>query len=767
MKKNYTFKNLLFLMASLFVVNVSGQTYCNQQATSTGDDEIFNVSIGTLNNSSNCSTTGGPGSILSMYSNYTNLPATNLISGMVYTLSVTGGQCGGFQYSGNIYVWIDYNNNGVLNDPGELVYTVAGPFAVLGTVYTTTITIPLTATFGITRMRVTLVEGSTTGPCTNFTWGEVEDYNVNIIANTPCTGTPISNTVVPASYSTCPILLNPNMSLAYNYTVGGITYQWQSSTVSPVGPFTPVANATLQTAPVPTLNTTTWYQAVITCTNSNASTTTTPSQFFVAGTTTNSVPYFEGFENIQGPNRLPNCSWSASNLNSATQTYTASASNNRLPRTGNNFAAFQNAPAGTNYFYSNGIQLEPGITYSANIWFTTEYFGFNNWSNLSVMFGTQQTPTGLTNIASASPAISGPYKALGGTFTVSSSGLYYIAIRATGSAGNAIYLSWDDLSVTIPCTPASGNTPSVSLSAASTTVCAGEPVNLNVSGADLFNWTNGGQGATQVVYPTQTSTYIVMGTNTVTNCTDTRSIVINVNPSPYVLATASSPSICPGDVSYLTGIGALNYAWSNGGTGNVISVSPTSSTTYSLIGTNSFGCPGTATVQVAVKTAPTINAISASPAVVCVGDLVQLNATGGVSYQWISSSSSNLLNGSSVNVQLSTNTTFTVIGVGANGCSAKANVSQNVDACTGITEAQSLLTGVRVYPNPTNGVFVIELKSGSLNNVVITDLTGRNIMNVEGTSSSVNVDLSNLSNGIYYATIRSENGTAVVRVIKN
>ncbi len=767
MKKIYNFTAIFCVLAFLTGAKLNAQSYCPQQATSTADDEIFNVSIGTLNNSSNCTTTGGPGSILSMYSNYTNLPATNLISGMVYTLSVTGGQCSGFAYSGNIYVWIDYNNNGLFTDPGEQVFNAAGVFAVLGTVYTNTVLIPLTATFATTRMRVTLVEGSVGGPCTNFTWGEVEDYNVNIISNTPCAGTPVSNTVVPATYSTCPILLNPNLSLSTSYTVGGITYQWQSSTVSPVGPYTPIANSTLQVAPVPTLNTTTWYQAVITCTNSAASFTTGASQFFVAGTTTNSVPYFEGFESIQGPNRLPNCSWAASNLNSATQTYTAANTNNRLPRTGSDFAAFQNVPTGTNYFYSNGIQLEPGITYSANLWYQTEYFGFTNWTNLSLLFGANQTPTGLTQIAAASPAVSGPYKALGGTFTVATSGLYYLAIRATSSAGNAIYLSWDDLSVTIPCTPESGNTPTLTLGVGSSTVCAGSQVNLNASGAAQYSWNTGNQGPSVNTFPAQTTTYIVVGTNTVTSCSASQSVIVYVNPSPNIIAIASSASICPGETAYLTGIGATTYAWSNGSTGNVISVSPTSSTTYSLIASNAAGCASSATVQVAVKAAPVIIANSGTTGNACAGDNVQLTAGGGATYQWLSSSSANLLNGSPINVRLTTSTTFTVIGTGANGCSAKAVVTQNVDACTGVSEAQALLAGVRVYPNPTNGVFTVELKAGSLTSVVISDITGRKVLEASGNTSSAEVDLTELANGVYYAAVASENGTAVVRIVKN
>jgi hypothetical protein len=62
--------------------------YCTSNATSTFDEEILNVSIGTLNNSSTCSTTGGAGSMQSQYSNYTSLPATILARTVVAVVLV-------------------------------------------------------------------------------------------------------------------------------------------------------------------------------------------------------------------------------------------------------------------------------------------------------------------------------------------------------------------------------------------------------------------------------------------------------------------------------------------------------------------------------------------------------------------------------------------------------------------------------------------------------------------------------------------------------
>jgi hypothetical protein len=49
-----------------------------------------------LNNTSSCTTTGGAGSTLSQYSNYTEtLPAANLVAGMPLPFSVATSTCGG------------------------------------------------------------------------------------------------------------------------------------------------------------------------------------------------------------------------------------------------------------------------------------------------------------------------------------------------------------------------------------------------------------------------------------------------------------------------------------------------------------------------------------------------------------------------------------------------------------------------------------------------------------------------------------------------
>jgi len=171
-------------------------SYCTSNATSTADEEIFNVTFGTLNNSSTCGTTGGAGSILNEYSNYTAVSAPNVTQSAVIPFSVQIGTCGG-NYSNAIKIFIDYNQDGDFADAGEEVYvspsSTSGPHTESGN-----ITIPAGAALGNTRMRIVNVETGTPSSitsCGTYTWGETEDYTINIVASGPMVFTSSTTTL--------------------------------------------------------------------------------------------------------------------------------------------------------------------------------------------------------------------------------------------------------------------------------------------------------------------------------------------------------------------------------------------------------------------------------------------------------------------------------------------------------------------------------------------------------------------------------------------
>ena len=209
-----------------FLVNTSNfiNCYCNSNATSTGDEEILNVTIGTLNNTSTCASTGGPGSIQNQYSNYTALPATTLARTVNYGFNIGIGTCGG-NYSNMTKMYIDYNQNGLFSDPGEEVYA-SGTAAVGPHNETGSILIPATAALGNTRMRVINVETTVIGnitPCGTYTWGETEDYFVNI-APAPTCPQPTGFTNLGAT----------DTEIELGWTPGGGETEWQIQ-YGPVG----------------------------------------------------------------------------------------------------------------------------------------------------------------------------------------------------------------------------------------------------------------------------------------------------------------------------------------------------------------------------------------------------------------------------------------------------------------------------------------------------------------------------------------------------
>ena len=163
--------------------------YCASTATLSGDEDIFGVQFGSLNNTSGCTTVApGPGSVNQFYANYTtSVAAPNIPSGIATPITITKGTCGGF-YGEVIAVYIDFNQDGLFTGTGENAFTSTYAAGATGAQVISNITIPCTATPGITRMRIVYVEGTAAPACGTYGWGETEDYNINIV-NGPATYT--------------------------------------------------------------------------------------------------------------------------------------------------------------------------------------------------------------------------------------------------------------------------------------------------------------------------------------------------------------------------------------------------------------------------------------------------------------------------------------------------------------------------------------------------------------------------------------------------
>ncbi|MBA4152757.1 reprolysin-like metallopeptidase [Flavobacterium sp.] len=147
---------------------VSTVTYCASQGNSTADEYINRVQLGTINNLSGNN---------SGYGNFTAL-STNLVRGTSNSITITPAWTGTV-YSEGYRVWIDYNRDGDFADSGEQVVNVTKTKT---TPITRSFTVPTTALIGSTRMRISMKYNASPTYCETFSYGEVEDYTVNIVA---------------------------------------------------------------------------------------------------------------------------------------------------------------------------------------------------------------------------------------------------------------------------------------------------------------------------------------------------------------------------------------------------------------------------------------------------------------------------------------------------------------------------------------------------------------------------------------------------------
>lgn len=153
----------------------------------------------------------------------------------------------------------------------------------------------------------------------------------------------------------------------------------------------------------------------------------------------------------------------------------------------------------------------------------------------------------------------------------------------------------------------------------SLSICGGVfPVSYSISavpGSTSYSWTlpNGWAGTsfTNVITVTvglsgNVSVSSVNGCGT----SPAQTLSIVVNPSPTVTAVSNSSLLCVGQSATLTAGGANNYTWSPGGAGANIAISPTVTTTYTVLGVNANGCQNTTSFTQNVSTCTGINTVA-------------------------------------------------------------------------------------------------------------------------------------------------------------
>ncbi|MGJ8685472.1 MAG: fibronectin type III domain-containing protein [Nonlabens sp.] len=163
--------------SSTITFSTTSVQYCASNGNSVADEYIGRVQFNTINQVSGAGAGG--------YTNYTSV-STAVSKGTSYNITVTPTWTGTV-YSEGYAAWIDYNQDGDFDDAGEQVWTAA---VTQNTPVSGSFSIPNSALNGATRMRVSMSYNAVPASCGSFSYGEVEDYTVNISSSTVDTTAP-------------------------------------------------------------------------------------------------------------------------------------------------------------------------------------------------------------------------------------------------------------------------------------------------------------------------------------------------------------------------------------------------------------------------------------------------------------------------------------------------------------------------------------------------------------------------------------------------
>jgi gliding motility-associated-like protein len=283
-------------------------------------------------------------------------------------------------------------------------------------------------------------------------------------------------------------------------------------------------------------------------------------------------------------------------------------------------------------------------------------------------------------------------------------------------------------------------TPVINASISATTICTNQGaavVNYSGTAGNTYVTSDGSNSYTSSslnLNPTATTVYTVTATNSsYSACPTTDSLfTINVNITPTVNVSPQTATVCAYYSTTLTANGADHYIWSNGATTQSTVINPfLSMTVYTVTGQDVTSlCSDSKTITIYTKPLPII-AASTNSTQICSGSLAVLQASGGTTYSWAPVG----IISQNISVFPIINTTYTVYGMGTNGCANFATVSvgvfpmQNINAyatpsviCVGETATLSVTGGT-----PTVGNYQNEIISPTINSsypITIIDLNG-------------------------------------------
>lgn len=261
-----------------------------------------------------------------------------------------------------------------------------------------------------------------------------------------------------------------------------------------------------------------------------------------------------------------------------------------------------------------------------------------------------------------------------------------------------------------------------------TTFCQPGSVGLTATSGTSYQWFKNNvliSGATSQNYTASTTGSYIVIVNSICGTDTSLATQVIRHTQPNVVASVDI-TICNGSSTSLSATGADTYLWSpslglNVVTGSTVTANPSISTTYSVVGTNSFGCTKQKTIAVTLQNV----SLSVNSLVLCNGANGVLTATGASSYSWSPSIGLSATTGASVIANPTITTTYTITGITSLGCTGSTTATVTIASATATIAAN----GPTSFCQP--GSVDLNANAGTSyqwykNNVVISGATNQN-----------------------------------------
>lgn len=359
-------------------------------------------------------------------------------------------------------------------------------------------------------------------------------------------------------------------------------------------------------------------------------------------------------------------------------------------------------------------------------------------------------------------------------------------------------------------------------------LCQGEEGVLSASGTGNFLWSQGDTTANITI--SMPGNYQVQITN-VQGCTATANHYVSQLLTPTVMIDGPS-NICGAETVTLNAVctNAATYSWNTGASSQSIEVSPTETTTYTVVVTSTdqctaeqsitigvhqsysssfyaeicqgqayygqgfsipvqteggefvyadsmqtiYGCDSVRVLYLTVKTPPIItNEITGNGSITAPGNYVYMidpveNAT---HYEWILSNPNWTLtfNQNIAQVTIMTPGMATLSLYALNECGQSIPASKQIVYGTGVDNIDA--SEVNVYPNPTQGKVHIQWLSENIQNIDIQlfDIYGKQLGSWTMTGDNTEIDLSEFTSGVYMLKLRNRQNFSerVLKIVRD